>query len=196
MSDEETIGVYDAKANEYAKCVEQSEPDPTLLAFLAKVKEGGRILDLGCGVANASAVMRDEGFQVDAVDASASMVALANKTHDIGAVQQRFDALKADGIYDGVWANFSLLHTSKADFPGHLSQVKTALKPDGIFHIGMKLGEGEIRDSIGRFYSYYSFEELSGYLEAAGFTVLDHALGEGMGLSGEVSPWATILSKR
>lgn len=195
MSDEETIGVYDAKADDYAKMVEQSEPDPTLLGFLGKVKAGGKILDLGCGIANASAVMRDKGFNVDAVDASASMVELANKSHDIGAVQQRFDELTAVNIYDGIWANFSLLHASKADFSEHLKQVRTALKPDGIFHIGMKLGEGEIRDSIGRFYSYYSFEELSALLEVAGFEVLDHALGEGAGLSGEISPWATILSK-
>lgn len=196
MSDEETIGVYDAKAEDYARMVERSEPDPTLLAFLDRVKLGGLILDLGCGVGNASAIMRDHGYVVEAVDASRSMVEFANKSHNLGAVQKRFDELDADHAYDGIWANFSLLHASKVNFSQHLLQIRNALKPDGVFHIGMKLGEGEIRDSIGRFYSYYSFDELSGSLEDAGFQVIDHTLGEGTGLSGEISPWATILSKR
>ena len=59
----------------------------------------------------------------------------------------------------------------------------------------MKLGEGEQRDKIGRFYAYYSQDELSDLLGAADFKVIDFTLGEGGGLSGEVTPWITILAR-
>ncbi|MGB7287141.1 MAG: class I SAM-dependent methyltransferase [Salaquimonas sp.] len=195
MIDDETIKVYDAKAAEYAKMVERSTLDPALVSFLANVRPGGRVLDLGCGVGNAASVMLDKGFQVDAVDASISMVQLANETHDIGAVQQQFDDLKADDLYDGIWANFSLLHARRADFPRHLKQISKAMKADGYFHIGMKLGDGEIRDSIGRHYAYYSEAELRGYLFDHQFEILETGFGNEPGLSGEDWPWITILSR-
>ena len=195
MSDEQTLAVYDAKAKEYAALVAKSEPDAALIAFMAATMSGGLVLDLGCGVANASAMMRERGFNIDAVDASLAMVELANKTHGIGARQQRFDDLEAENRYDGIWANFSLLHAPRARFQHHLGQIHRALKPGGIFHIGMKLGEGELRDRLGRFYSYYSLEELVRFLELAGFTVLEQRLGEGGGLSGESTPWATLLCR-
>ena len=58
MSDEQTLAVYDAKAKEYAALVAKSEPDAALIAFMAATMSGGLVLDLGCGVANASAMMR------------------------------------------------------------------------------------------------------------------------------------------
>ena len=195
MSDEQTLAVYDAKAKEYAALVAKSEPDAALLAFMAATKPGGLVLDLGCGVANASAMMKARGFDTDAVDASAAMVELANRTHGIGAKQQRFEDLAVENHYEAVWANFSLLHARRAVFQQHLSQIHRAVKPGGIFHIGMKLGEGEMRDQLGRFYSYYSLEDLIRFLELAGFTVLEQRLGEGGGLSGESTPWATLLCR-
>ena len=62
-----------------------------------------------------------------------------------------------------------------------------------MFHIALKLGEGEGPDKLGRFYAYYSEEELVGYLEEAGFTVGKRRYGSGPGLSGEDSPYVTVL---
>jgi len=197
MSDEQTLSVYDARVEDYAKLIRRDEIDPDLLRFMKQVKAGGLVLDLGCGPAMASAILREHGFRPDPVDASGEMVRLANETHDIGARVATFDDIGSEAGYEAVWANFSLLHAKKRDLPVHLAAIYKTLKPGGIFHIGMKTGEGERRDRIGRFYAYYSEEELTGMLEDAGFTVLDTTVGEdSIGLSGEVSPWVTILAKR
>jgi hypothetical protein len=64
-----------------------------------------------------------------------------------------------------------------------------------MFHIGMKTGEGEERDRIGRFYTYYSQNELEDLLNEAGFTLVDTTHGEdAVGLSGDVSSWITMLA--
>lgn len=196
MTDRQTIDTYDAQAGAYADLTRRDRPDPQLLDFIACLPAGGHVLDLGCGPAAASVDMRRAGLQVDPVDASSEMVRLANDTHKIGARQATFEQIDAIDTYDGVWANFSLLHARIADFPRHLEALHRALKPSGHFHIGMKLGSGESRDRLGRYYSYYSRHDLKRHLTGAGFTVLAVSTGEGKGLSGEVAPWVAMLSRR
>ncbi len=196
MADDETIAVYDEQVEKYATLVTTDKPGTILQGFMDALPENSYILDLGCGPANSSAMMREQGLRVDPVDASQEMVAHANKTYGINARQATFDDLKELNTYDGIWANFSLLHAPIEDFPMYLKAIHSALVPNGIFHIGMKLGEGMVRDSIGRMYSYYSEEDLTQHIEATGFTILDKTFGKEPGLSGEVSPWMTILSKK
>ncbi len=196
MSDDETIGVYDKHVQDYADLVIQDEADPILSSFIKRIPENGYVIDLGCGPANASVIMRDHGLRVDPVDASEEMVKLANETHAINARRALFSDLNAVKTYDGIWANFSLLHAPIADFPDHLAAIYNAIIPDGIFHIALKLGSGMKRDKMGRMYSYYSEEELSSHLTNAGFSILEKTNGEGKGLAGDVSAWIAILSKR
>ncbi len=196
MIDDETIAVYNRQAEAYAERFQGARSEPALATFIAHVKPGGHILDLGCGPAEASAFMRDKGFAVDAVDASAEMVRLASETHNIGARQATFDDIHEVDAYDGIWANFSLLHASEENFPGHLSALYRALRPGGCFHIAMKLGTGSKRDSLGRYYSFYSEPELSGHLSAAGFVIDDISKGEGAGLAGSVDPWIVMRTHK
>ncbi|MEM6406887.1 MAG: class I SAM-dependent methyltransferase [Pseudomonadota bacterium] len=193
MSDKDTIAVYDARAKQYLDLVSKSEPDADLQAFLDAMPQGGHALDLGCGPGNSAAMMRDAGLSVEAWDASAEMVAIAKEKFRIEAEQAVFDDLKAEARFEGIWANFSLLHAPKTDMPRHLAAIKRALKPGGVFHIGMKLGENAHRDKIGRLYAYYSLDELKDLLANAGFTPRRIRQGEELGLSGEISPFAVIL---
>ena len=196
MSDNETIAVYDEQVEKYASLVSDGKADPVLQGFIKSLPKNGYVLDLGCGTGNSSVLMQKYGLRVDPVDASKEMVNHANKNYNIDARQATFDDLKAINSYDGIWTNFSLLHAPIEDFPRYLKAIHMALVPNGIFHIAMKLGNGMLRDSIGRMYSYYSEEELTTHLKNAGFAILDKTFGEEPGLSGEIAPWITILSKR
>lgn len=194
MTDRKTIAAYDKNIDAYVKLTARNKPDAALLAFMRRVTPGGLVLDLGCGPAASSAMMREHGLRVDPVDASPEMVQLANDTYDIGARIARFDDLTQAAHYDGVWANFSLLHARPEDFPKHLQAIHRALVPGGVFHIGMKLGQGAQRDRLDRYYAYYSQSDLTAHLSAAGFQVEDSATGEEMGLAGDVEPWITLLA--
>ncbi|MCY4333226.1 MAG: class I SAM-dependent methyltransferase [Litoreibacter sp.] len=194
MTDKQTIEVYDARAKQYLDLVSRTEPDADLHAFLDAMPAGGHALDLGCGPGNSAAMMRDAGLIVEAWDASAEMVAIAQKKFGLDAKQAVFNDLTSESSYDGIWANFSLLHAPKAEFPRHLAAIKTALKPGGVFHIGMKLGAEDHRDKIGRLYTYFTLDALKTHLQEAGFTPRRIREGSEAGLSGEVSPFAVILS--
>jgi len=192
MGDQQTINVYDNQSAEYAKLVKQNKPSPELLAFIGLIRPGGHVLDLGCGPAMDSAHMRDCGLSVDPVDASDEMVKLANDTYAIGARTARFEDITQSDIYDGVWANFSLLHASADAFPTILKSLYTATRSGGWIHLGMKLGTGAGRDSLGRFYTYYSESELTECLQSAGFTMGTTQKGSAKGLAGDVEPWIMI----
>lgn len=196
MQDEKTISIYDEQVKKYADLVSSNKPGAILQGFMDALCEGDYVLDLGCGPGNSSDLMNKQGFRTDPVDASGEMVKHANETYKINARKATFDDLKETNTYNGIWANFSLLHAPKVDFPRYLNAIHDALVADGIFHIGMKLGSGMKRDSIGRMYSYFTEEELTEHLENTGFTVLEKTHGKEPGLSGEIAPWITILAKR
>jgi SAM-dependent methyltransferase len=193
-ADRETLRVYDASAADYAAMVKQYEDDPALTAFIGGLAKGAHVLDLGCGPGWAAARMATEGLAVDATDASAEMVALAARHPGITARQASFDDIAGTDIYDGIWANFSLLHAARADLPGHLAALRAALKPGGLFHIGMKTGTGTHRDKLGRRYTYVTEDELDALLRDAGFTPFSCRTGADKGLDGELAPWVTMAA--
>lgn len=192
--DDETLAAYDAKVADYAKLLEGYE-FTGLAEFLDALPATAFVLDLGCGTGEASAVIAREGHRVDAVDGSPAMVAHVRKAHGLEAREALFGDIVGDDLYDGIWANFSLLHAPKAEMPDHLALLARALKPGGIFHIAMKIGSGEKRDSIGRLYAYYGEEELETLMQDAGLTPLARRHGEDVGLAGTPEPWVVIRAR-
>lgn len=192
MSDDTTIAVYDSKAGAFEEMAEELDCLSQVQAFADALPNGGRVLDLGCGPGIYAGWLAKAGFKVDATDASIEMVKLAVQHPGVTAWQADFSDIPETAIYDGIWANFSLLHAKRADFPHHLAQLKKAGKPGCILHLAMKIGTGEDADSLGRYYAYYGEEELVLLLAKAGFTTTKRQLGEGSGLTGTVESWISV----
>ena len=195
MSDHETLKVYAAQSEKYASLTDEFlSSDPLLTDFIAALPLGGNALDLGCGPGTAAAVMANAGLQVHATDAVPEMIALAAKHPLVHAEIQTFDQINGTNLYDGIWANFSLLHADRDALPDILKSLHTALKPNGYFHIGMKLGTNTARDSIGRQYTYVTEDELRALLTTAGFTVIKKHTGSGKGLDGTYADWIALAA--
>lgn len=194
MADARTLAVYAEKARDYAGLVASDRPGGALRAFIAALPEGGRVLDLGCGVGDSARHMIDAGLDVEAWDASPEMAALARE-RGVDVAIRRFGDLDAVAAYDGIHANFSLLHAPKADLPGHLARIRRALTPGGYFHFGTKTGEGERRDDLGRFYAFYTETELEGLFDTAGLTITHRRHGREAGLAGTVDPFIILLAR-
>lgn len=196
MADPRTIATYNDKAADYAATFASDGPDKTLRSFLDLMPDGAQILDLGCGPGSASAHMRDAGMEPDPMDASDGMIALARERYDLPARLGTFDDISGTAVYDGIWANFCLLHADRADLPRHLRALAIATKPGGIIHVGMKTGDGAERDVLDRLYTYVSVPELQGLLEGAGFTVNDIKEGEERGMAGTIDPFVIMRGRK
>ena len=169
--DTETIKYYDKSAESYLDKVCNTYPDSDLLSFINSIKSGGTVLDLGCGPGNSSAMMQSAGLNVQASDCSQKMVDIAKNKFNVDAIKAEFKELSEIDLYDGVWANFSLLHAPRSEMLSNLKKINRSLKKKGYLHIGLKIGNGEKRDTVGRQYTYYQPKELKSLLISAGFTI-------------------------
>ncbi|MFT6453700.1 MAG: putative TPR repeat methyltransferase [Yoonia sp.] len=196
MPDLKTIAFYDTAAKRYANLTSTDTPSDQLMAFMALLPPEGHVLDLGCGPARTSMHMRNAGFLPDPVDASQGMINLANETHQIGARMLTFNDVNMVDTYDGVWANFSLLHAPRADLPRILTALATALHSNGILHIALKTGTGEARDDINRLYTYLTVTELHDLLTTAGFAVIATVEGHEIGCAGTDDPFVAMRARK
>lgn len=193
MSDPETIRLYAAKAQEYADLTAPAaQADPLLASFIQDLPPNAKVLDVGCGPGLMALAMAQAGHHVTACDAVAEMVALVPEHPNILPVHADFDSPIRANAFDGIWANFSLLHAPRDALPRHLATLNAGLKPDGLFHIGMKLGTDTKRDAIGRLYTYVTQAELTGLLSDAGFRVTRHTQGRDKGLDGTYADWIAL----
>ncbi|UWR22892.1 bifunctional 2-polyprenyl-6-hydroxyphenol methylase/3-demethylubiquinol 3-O-methyltransferase UbiG [Sulfitobacter sp. S190] len=191
MSDDETLRVYAAKTDEYARIMGHAD-DPLLDAFIAALPQGGTVLDLGCGPGGFAAAMARAGLRVTATDAVPEMVAMAAQHPGVDARVATFDQIEGTDLYDGIWANFSLLHAGRDALPVHLAAIARALRPGGLLHIAMKTGTGTRRDAIGRRYTYVTQDELHRLLTDAGLSVKTVTTGRDKGLDGTYADWIAL----
>jgi SAM-dependent methyltransferase len=163
--DEETLRFYRSNAQAYAEWAKA--PSTRLTGFLALLPPGGSILELGCGAGNHAAKMLAAGFALRATDGSPEMAGIASRRLGHPVAAMLFHELDEFDVYDGVWASACLLHAPRDELSAILIRIRRALKPEGVFYASFKLGEGDGRDSLGRYYNYPSVQWLqSVYAEA------------------------------
>ena len=193
MTDERTINAYTNKVAEYLKIPLPPEQLEARQAFADAVGAGGYVLDLGSGPGSDSGFLMRQGLKVRALDATPAFVEHARE-NGVDAHLGTFDDVTETAEYDGIYASFSLLHAPRADFPRHLQAIHRALKPGGQLFLGMKLGTGEHRDDLDRYYSYYTEAEIEDALNKAGFTIDRAVHGIGKGLAGSYDEYILVFA--
>lgn len=194
--DKTTLDFYDGEAPVYAPWSAPKATFAWLEKFLSLAPETGRLLDYGCGGGWAAKRMLEAGYQVDAFDGSAGLAKEASALTGLDVRVMRFEDFDAVDRYDGVWASFCLLHVPRADMPANLARIHAALKPGGVFYLGLKAGSGEERDSLGRFYSYFEPAFITDLLAEAGFDDPQIRLRDGEGYDGAPEKTMHIYTAR
>ena len=189
-----TIDIYNKNAIQYANLEIDKISLKAYYDFSNALPTKGLVLDYGCGPGYFAKRFLADGFKVDAFDASEKMIELASKETQINWSVTDFKSFRAKTKYDGIWANFSLLHAQKREINSLLQTIFNSLKPRGLFSLGLKLGTGERRDKMGRKYSYFEEKEIRSILLNEGFMYSSHHLGQAIGLDGENANFIIILS--
>ena len=189
-----TIDVYNKNAAEYANLNIDKVSLKAYCDFSNALPKNGLILDYGCGPGYFAKKFLADGFKVDAFDASKKMIEIASLETQVNWWVADFKSFRAVKQYDGIWANFSLLHAPKKEISQLIRTIFKSLKPHGLFSLGLKLGTGEKRDKIGRQYSYFEECEIRNILLKEKFYPISHHFGEAKGLDGESAKFIIILS--
>jgi SAM-dependent methyltransferase len=164
--DEETLRFYRNNAQAYADWAKA--PSTRLAGFLALLPPGGSILELGCGAGHHAATMLAAGFALRATDGSPEMAEIASRRLGHPVEAMLFHELDEDQAYDGVWASACLLHVPRDQLAGILAGIHRAMKPGGVFYASFKVGDGDGRDALGRYYNYPSPQGLRAVYAEAG----------------------------
>ena len=192
--DKKTIDIYNRKAAEYANLDIDQVSLKAYRDFSSALPKNGLVLDYGCGPGYFAKKFLADGFKVDAFDASEKMIEIVSREDQINSWIAGFKSFHSSTKYDGIWANFSLLHAPKKEIAPLIQKIFKSLKSNGLFSLGLKLGTGEKRDQIGRKYSYFKEQEVQELLLKEGFYDISHHLGEAKGLDGQSSNFIIILS--
>ena len=123
---------------------------------------------LAAGGGWAAGEFASRGFNVTAVDGAPGIAAEAAARTGLDVKVMRFEDLADRNAYDLVWASCSLHHAPRAALPGILDRIAAALRPGGLFAMGVKSGDGEARDRLDRFYAYYDEANLTELLHGSG----------------------------
>nr|WP_245223935.1 class I SAM-dependent methyltransferase [Rhizobium halophytocola] len=165
-----------------------------LEGFLARLPDGGDILELGCGAGADSDVMRQRGYRIRPTDGSAEMAALASQHLGMPVATLLFHELDEIARFDGIWANACLLHVPRSGLPDVLQRIHRALRPGGVFFASYKEGAGEGQDGLGRYYNYPSRDDLHAFYAAFHWQAVDISAAKGSGYDDRPTDWLYVTA--
>lgn len=159
-----TLQYYNQNAGSFVSGTVHADLTDTLNRFLSRLEPGAAILDFGCGSGRDTKYFLEHGYQVDAIDGSAELCALATEYTGIPVKCRMFQEWDEQEAYDGIWACSSLLHLSYGELDEVLYRIENALKPQGILYMSFKYGvfEGERN---GRYFLDFTEEKLEQLLK-------------------------------
>ena len=141
--------------------------------------------------------MLAEGFEVTPLDGSKGLAEIASAKLGRPVRVQLFEDIDDEAAFEGIWANASLLHVPTAGLVTVLARVRRALKPGGTFHATYKAGEGEGRDTLGRYFNFPSEAALrAAYDQAGPWAALEIHQGLGRSYEQEARTWLQVTVVR
>ena len=136
-----TIGYYDRLAKAFVNRTLDRDMSLHRGRFLQCLLPKAHLLDAGCGSGRDAQAFLLSGYQVTAFDASKELAKIAESVTGQNVMQMRFQDLHFVNVFDGIWANASLLHVSYDELHGVLRRLYSALKPSGILYASFKQGK-------------------------------------------------------
>jgi SAM-dependent methyltransferase len=148
-----TIDYYDHNAQSFYERSTHVNLIEEYTRFLKLLPQKAHILDAGCGGGRDSKYFLDQGHMVTAFDASREMVKYATRDTGLEVLQLSFQDLNFHELFDGVWANLSLLHVPYNETKIVFQKIYDSLKPSGIFYAVYKYGKDSMQKGERQFWN-------------------------------------------
>ncbi len=171
---------YDGEAADRDRMVKQRFKLEERAAFLDRLQviRATSLLEVGAGTGQDSVYFRDAGLTVVATDLSPEMVRHCREKGLDAYARDVKDLRMPAGSFDGVWAMNCLLHVPDADLPAVLREIRTVLRPGGLFYVGQWAAAADEATEDERFFAHRSDEQVFAAVREA-FEVIDfHTLAD------------------
>ncbi len=191
-----TEAFYIAEAESYALETLNVDVSHLYPAFTTMLPKNAHILDLGCGCGRDSQHFLQQGYQLTAIDFSPTLAAIAEKKLAHPVKIKPFSEIQEKNLYDGIWANASLLHSPKGQIREIFKRLLDALKNGGLFFMSFKFGLLEEMDPRGRFFNNYTQESLTELLASFPEIAVQRIWENTSCLRGANQKWVNAIVKK
>lgn len=192
-----TVAYYDRKATDYFQATVDLDMSPARQRFQRYLFPGARLLDAGSGSGRDTLAFLQQGYRMEAFDASRELATLSTKLTGIHTKVATFQDLTNLDRYDGIWASGSLLHVPQAQLPSVLAKCRNALKPGGAFFASFREGQDEHTDPEGRHFTDLTTPALQHILATVpGLTLRESWRTEDKNSAGTLIAWLNVIMLR
>lgn len=193
-----TLEHYSERAEQFWEGTRDHDVQQNIAALLRHIRGTPpfRVLDFGCGPGRDLMAFRALGHEPIGLEGSVPLAAMARAHSGCEVWAQDFLALKLPAAhFDGIFANASLFHVPTQALPRVLGELHAALKPQGVLFSSNPRGNNEEGWNHGRYGAYHDLNEWRRFLEAAGFSELEHYYRP-PGLPIEQQPWLASVWRK
>ena len=192
-----TLEHYELSAEAFWEGTKNHDVSQNVAALLRHIPSPPcAVLDLGCGPGRDLATFQRRGYEVIGLDGAESFVRMARQHSGCEVWHQDLLALDLPAAgFDGVFANAVLFHVPSQELARVLQQLRRTLRPDGVLFCSNPHGPDTEHWQGRRYGCYLSWPTWRTYLEAAGFSELEHYYRP-EGLPREEQPWLASVWAR
>lgn len=171
------------------------DPSSFLDPFVNVLPAGASILDIGCGSGRDLLWAKNKGFAPTGFEKSPGLAALARNHSGCEVIEGDFETFNFSRLsFDAILASGSFVHIPHARLASAISNVASALAPDGWFYISHKNGSGTKTDDTGRVFYLWQDKELRRLFDELGFWVVYCSIGESVANSKDM--WLGYVLKQ
>ena len=167
-----TVQFYENNAEQFAQDTLNVDMSQLYERFLSRLMPASRILDAGCGAGRDTAAFLRLGYQVEAFDASAKLVEVAQRVTGIAVQHSTFLNFSSAQPFAGIWACASLLHVPASSMSATLQHLAQLLQPQGVLYVSFKYGADDVERN-GRHFTNCTEQSLQDFLAGTGLRVIE-----------------------
>ncbi|OEC33722.1 Methyltransferase domain-containing protein [Pseudomonas cuatrocienegasensis] len=154
------------------------------------------ILDLGCGPGRDLRTFSQLGHRAIGLDGCSQFVEMARQDSGCDVWQQNLLSLDLPAEhFDGIFANAVLFHVPSRALPEVLKQLWQSLKAGGVLFCSNPRGDNQEGWQGERYAVYHDLPRWRQYLQAAGFSELEHYYRPA-GLPRDQQPWLASVWRK
>lgn len=194
----QTLAHYEQNAEDFRQGTRDHDVSQNIDALLRYISTPAplHILDVGCGPGRDLRAFRRLGHMPVGLDGCERFVEMARADSGCEVWLQNFLALDLPAErFDGVFANAALFHIPSAILPAALRELRKTLKPDGVLFCSNPRGNDQEGWAGDRYAAYYQLETWRSYMQAAGFSEIEHYYRPA-GLPRDQQPWLATVWRR